>query len=84
MDALIAMMNRPNRTGVLKNSIPKLYIAGKFDPVIPFELSKSEMLLMKNGESILLEHSGHMGFIEEKEKCEDLIIHFLNSLSQGE
>lgn len=81
-DALIAMMNRPDRTEILSNDTPKLYIAGKYDPVIPFDTSESEMSFIKNGEKEILEHSGHMGFIEEKEICEKLICNYLDTESK--
>jgi len=76
-DALVAMMHRPDRKKVLQNDVSKLYVAGKFDPVIPFELSKGEMHLIKKCEYKILSHSGHMGFIEEKKLCEDIIEDFL-------
>jgi pimeloyl-ACP methyl ester carboxylesterase len=76
-EAQLAMMKRQNRFDMLKCSTPKLYIAGKFDPIIPFEQSNKEIQVMRNGEHIILNHSGHMGFIEEKELCEKSIDVFL-------
>jgi len=75
--ALIAMMNRPDRSSLLKKEVAKLYIAGKYDPVIPFELSEKEMLSIRIGEYKTLNDSGHMSFIEEKELCENIIEEYL-------
>lgn len=76
-DAQVVMMNRPDRKNQLGNDIPKLYIAGKYDPVIPYDLSQKEIALLKNGEHAILMHSGHMGFIEERKRCEEIIETFL-------
>lgn len=81
-DALVAMMNRPDRSALLMSEIPKLYIAGKNDPVIPLELSEKEMSLQNNGEAYLLKKAGHMGFIEEKELCEETIFAFLQRMTK--
>jgi len=72
--ALNAMMNRPDRNDILKAlSVPKYSFIGKEDNFIPYEmgLQWAEQNGMK---AIVLEHSGHMGFIEEKDKCVDAIL----------
>lgn len=67
--ALNAMMNRPDRNDMLRAlTIPKYSFVGMEDNFIPFEMGVR--WAQQNGmKAIVLEHSGHMGFIEEKEKC---------------
>jgi len=72
--ALNAMMNRPDRNDILRRlSVPKYSFIGKEDNFIPFEMGMQ--WARDNGmKAIMLEHSGHMGFIEEKEKCLEAVL----------
>ncbi len=72
--ALNAMMNRPDRNEMLKAlQIPKYSFVGKEDNFIPFE--KGIEWANANGMNpIVFENSGHMSFIEEKEKCVEAVI----------
>jgi pimeloyl-ACP methyl ester carboxylesterase len=67
--ALNAMKSRTDKTELLmKTSVPVLLIGGKHDNLIPFEAMekiKKQVSLVK---LVALENSGHMGFIEEKDK----------------
>lgn len=66
---LEGMKLRPDRTEILKNSkIPVLLILGKKDNYIPFTDVANKIILNEKGELLVLENSGHMGFIEETEK----------------
>lgn len=66
---LHAMMNRPDLSEPLAQTfIPLLIIAGRNDNYIPFDTVISKIKLPKYSDTIVLEQSGHMGFIEEKEK----------------
>lgn len=76
-DALTAMKNRPDLRNLLKSHKNILFIAGNKDPVIPIETSHSEMRLLDEKFQFILEKSGHMGFIEERELCEKMIINGL-------
>ena len=66
--SIITMRDRNDRSDILKNlHIPFLYIQGTKDKYIPMEiLHKIEM--PKKTKIVILEKSGHMGMIEEKEK----------------
>lgn len=76
-EALIAMKNRPDLRHLLKDHKNILFIAGYNDPVIPIELSLSEMQLLDEKSQFTLKKSGHMGFLEERELCEKMIINGL-------
>ncbi|MCZ4693258.1 alpha/beta hydrolase [Ancylomarina euxinus] len=67
--ALNAMMIRQDRNKILRElSVPKYSFIGKEDNFIPFE--KGVDWAHNNGmKPFVFEHSGHMSFIEEKEKC---------------
>lgn len=78
IEAVKAMRLRPDRIHMLRTKIPKLFIAGSFDPVISENVSFRQIHFLRHGDGIFLEESGHMGFIEEKEKAFALIHQFLN------
>ena len=80
IEAVKAMRDRPDRIPVLRKNIPKLFLAGRYDPVIPENISFRQMYFMRHGESAFLEESGHMGFIEEKEAAYKIIRDFLYSV----
>jgi len=71
--ALNAMMNRPDRNETLKAlQIPKYSFIGKEDNFIPYE--NGIIWANDNGmKAFVFEHSGHMSFVEEKEKCVEAI-----------
>lgn len=77
IEANIAMKNRPDLQFVLKENDNIVYISGIHDPVIPINLSRSEMNFINADSRFLLNKSGHMGFIEEKEECERILINAL-------
>lgn len=65
---LKGMMQRPDRSHVVKNTgKPFLLIAGKKDNFIDYHTVIPKIELSEKGKLITLEHSGHMGFIEEKQ-----------------
>jgi len=70
---LEAMKNRPDRSILLKDTkIPIQYIIGEQDNFIPMEIL-NKLQLPDNSEVVVLEKSGHMGFIEEKENALEAI-----------
>jgi pimeloyl-ACP methyl ester carboxylesterase len=76
--ALEGMKTRPDRQDVIKASTdPMLIIAGKKDNYIPFEVYEQHFRLSPRIESLVLEYSGHMGFVEEKDKSLTGIRRFL-------
>lgn len=74
---LKGMIKRPSRHELLeKGDIPLLLILGKHDNYIPFEEMRSRISLPHNAELLVLERSGHLGFVEEKEKSQEAIMDF--------
>lgn len=72
-DGIIALLEgmkvRPDRQDLLKETgLPVLFILGKKDNYIPFDLMYNVAKRTSTGEILSLENSGHMGFIEEPEK----------------
>ena len=79
--ALEGMKARPDRRDVLKISTdPLLVIAGKKDNYIPFEVYEQHFSLAPETDVVILENSGHMGFIEEKEKTLEGVRRFLKKI----
>lgn len=67
--ALEAMMNRPDRNHVVKAlDMPKVSIIGKMDNFIPFNVA-GEIAKINNLTPFVLQTSGHMGFIEQRQEC---------------
>ena len=77
--ALKAMMNRTGRNEMLKAiQIPKYSFIGKEDNFIPFE--KGLEWAKSNGmKPFIFENSGHMSFVEEKNKCIEAVLEILKS-----
>ena len=76
---LFAMMNRSDLSESLsRTKIPFLFIVGKKDKYIDYNTVVPKIKLPKNSELKVLENSGHMGFIEEKEKSLQMITKFIN------
>ncbi|OIN59517.1 alpha/beta fold hydrolase [Arsenicibacter rosenii] len=73
-----AIQARPDRTLVLKNAAyPVLIIAGKDDKLVPFEKSKELFDMPSNVQTTVLEHSGHLGMLEEPAESVNAIRRFL-------
>ena len=72
-----AMINRPDRTAVLKNfNKPILFIIGEGDKAIPFQQSLQQCYLPNQSSITILRNSAHMGMLEETEKMDKAIIGF--------
>lgn len=70
----VAMRDRIDRTHVLENlDIPVLYIIGKQDSAVPFELSMAQTEIPKHCIIQLLNHTGHMGMFERKKETLQMI-----------
>ncbi len=77
--AIRGLMARPDRSAVLAAAqVPCLQIIGKKDKYISFEEVSMRTLLPAGSERLILEHSGHMGFFEEKQTAAAGILKFLN------
>ena len=69
------MIERKSRGEELRDSgIPHLFIFGKHDYYIPNEVAEEMITQDPNARVVWLEESGHMGFIEEPEKCAEAIL----------
>jgi pimeloyl-ACP methyl ester carboxylesterase len=78
---LNGMMIRPTRLGLMeKGRIPCLWILGSMDNYIPCDLIQSKVKPASNTKVIVLQNSGHMGFIEEEDLSVKVISDFVNSL----
>ncbi len=82
---IIAMLNgmitRPSRTELVeKGDKPLLWILGKFDSYIDHREVTDKITLPGNARVALMEHSGHLGFIEEEEKAAQLISQFAREI----
>jgi pimeloyl-ACP methyl ester carboxylesterase len=78
-----AMMARPDRTNVLKSTgLPVLFIFGRLDTVIPLEDGLQQSHLPQLSYIHLLEHSGHMGMIEEAELANQHLSEYLDSVKR--
>lgn len=83
-DALVsyyqAMMKRPDRTTVLKNTEnPVLFIAGEHDNAIPLNDVLKQCYLPEKSYIHVLKKSGHMGMIEEPETANRILAEFLSN-----
>jgi pimeloyl-ACP methyl ester carboxylesterase len=81
-DALIAyyqaMIQRPDRTAVLKNSkIPILFIAGEYDNAVPLNDSLKQCHLSEKCYFHVLKKSGHMGMFEQPGDANRILDEFL-------
>lgn len=77
---LHAMITRPDLSDSLsKTQIPFLYIAGRNDNYIDYNLIVPKIILPEKSQLHVLEHSGHMGFVEEKEISLSIIKNFINT-----
>ena len=73
-----AMMSRPERTSILKNTKkPVLFIAGEHDVAIPLDDVLKQCHLPEKSYFHLLKESGHMGMMEETEKANRILEEFL-------
>jgi len=75
--AVKGMKDRSSKLGLLHSIMaPVLFICGKQDSRIPIEKILNQVAMPRHSEALLLEDTGHMGFIENKEKAEEALHHF--------
>jgi len=78
IDALTAMISRPDRTAVLqKCSVPVLFIIGKDDTTIPTTASLAQILLPEISSIHLLDKVAHMAMLEASRQTQLIIRNFL-------
>lgn len=81
-DGIIAVLNgmmiRPSRLSFIEEGrVPFLWILGSMDNYIPCDFIQSKVNLPSNAEVVILNNSGHMGFVEEEDKAIDVITEFV-------
>jgi pimeloyl-ACP methyl ester carboxylesterase len=75
-----AMINRPDRTEVLKNfNKPIHFIIGEQDKAIPFQQSLQQSYLPNQSYINILRNTAHMGMLEEQEKVNKILIDFMSA-----
>jgi pimeloyl-ACP methyl ester carboxylesterase len=75
---LKGMMARPSRLKIMEEGrVPCLWVLGSMDNYIPCDMMKQKVRLPVNAELLVLEKSGHLGFIEEKEKSAKALTDFI-------
>jgi pimeloyl-ACP methyl ester carboxylesterase len=84
-EGIIALLNgmiaRPSRQYILENgTVPLMWILGRYDLYFSPDKAMRDIGLPFNAEVVVLEESGHLGFIEEKEKSALLIKSFAERL----
>ena len=73
-----AMMNRPDRTAILKNSrLPILFIIGKEDVAVPLNDSMQQVSLPQCSYFHILENVGHMGMLEVTDEVNKFLLSFI-------
>jgi pimeloyl-ACP methyl ester carboxylesterase len=78
INALRGMMLRPDSRELIGSSnLPFLWILGMKDNYINPQQVPEKVILPENGKLVFLNKSGHMGFIEEKDKSLGIIIDFV-------
>lgn len=76
-----AMMNRPDRTDVLKNSkVPVLFVAGTEDVAAPLNDMLTQSKLPAISYIHVLDGVGHMGMLEAPQKLDHFINDFITQL----
>ena len=85
-DGIIAvlkgMMARPSRLYLMEEGrVPCLWILGKMDSYIPCKAVQEKVVLPPNAEVVILNDSGHIGFIEEPELSEEQLSRFVEMLN---
>ncbi|GAB3430300.1 alpha/beta fold hydrolase [Niabella aquatica] len=81
IDYYEAMMQRPDRTDVLKSAkVPVLFIYGREDEIIDLENTIKQSSLPSVSSVNILNKSGHLGMIEEPEEANKLIEDFLSDI----
>lgn len=75
-----AMIERPDRTHVLKNSgVPVLFIMGEFDKAVPLSDSLNQSYLPERSYIKLLKKSAHMGMYEQTNESNQILENFLQN-----
>lgn len=75
---LNGMIQRPDRNDMLRRSaVRQLFILGRLDPYIPVEAAEAMAAAHPQARVVWLEHSGHMGFLEEPQAAAEALLGFV-------
>ena len=78
---LKGMMTRPSRLQIMeKGQVPCLWILGTMDNYIPCEEIQAKVKLPSNAKAVVLDGSGHMGFVEEEELSVKIVSEFVKKI----
>ena len=79
-----AMMNRIDRTAVLKGSdLPVLFIIGTSDIAVPIKDSLQQSYMAKSSYIHILDNIGHMGMLEKPDVVNNYIKTFVSNVSSS-
>ena len=80
--ALQGMIQRPSRLSFMEEGrVPCLWILGSMDNYIPCELIQKKVKLPNNATVVILQNSGHVGFLEEEDLSVKVISEFVTRFS---
>jgi len=78
---LNGMMIRPSRLSYMEEGkVPCLWILGEMDNYIPCETIQAKVKLPSNAKVVVLNNSGHLGFVEEEELSVRIVSEFVKTL----
>jgi pimeloyl-ACP methyl ester carboxylesterase len=78
---LNGMMIRPSRLLLMEEGrVPCLWILGSMDNYIPCEVIQTQVNLPPDAKVVVLNNSGHMGFVEEEELSVRIVRDFVNTI----
>lgn len=81
ISVLNGMISRPSRINLMEEGrVPSLWILGKNDNYIPCNKIQTMVNLPSNSKLIVLEKSGHLGFIEEEQRSVEIISDYVRGL----
>lgn len=69
VEVIKAMRDRLDTSAVFNSDTKVYFLAGKFDKVIPEEISEAQIKSIKNGRGVILENASHMAFVEDAENA---------------
>jgi len=77
VNALEGMKDRPSRDVILHfATYPILFIIGRYDNLLPMQTLLDQSKIPKRKHQLLLEESGHMGFLEQPDTCNKFLKKF--------
>lgn len=83
ISVLKGMMQRTSSVGIMEEGkVPGLWILGRHDNYIPYDAMPGRVNLPADSKVVLLENSGHLGFIEEEDRSSEVIKDFLKNACQ--